>query len=87
MIQEELIAMNQKERDRLKVLHEAKERQITQKEAAGQIGVSERWVRKLMERMRREGDRAVVHGLRGRSSNRRIAAPIREQAVGWVKKE
>ena len=79
--------MSQKERDRLKVLHEAKQRQITQKEAAEQIGVTERWVRKLMGRMRREGDRAVVHGLRGRSSNRRMAAPIREQAVGWVKKE
>ncbi len=79
--------MSQKERDRLKVLHEAKQREITQKEAAEQIGVTERWVRKLMGRMRRAGDRAVVHGLRGRSSNRRIAAPIREQAVGWVKKE
>src|ERR1035437_1147582 len=87
MIQEELIGMSQKERDRLKVLHEAKKRQITQKEAGEQIGVSERWVRKLMGRMRREGDRAVVHGLRGRSSNRRIPAPIRERAVGWVKKE
>ncbi len=79
--------MSQKERDRLKVLHEAKKRQITQKEAGEQIGVSERWVRKLMGRMRREGDRAVVHGLRGRSSNRRIPAPIREKAVGLVKKE
>jgi transposase len=87
MNEAELIAMSQKERDRLKVLHEAKQRQITQKEAAEQIGVTERWVRKLMGRMRREGDRAVVHGLRGRGSNRRIAAPIREQAVGWVKKE
>ncbi len=79
--------MSQKERDRLKVLHEAKKRQITQKEAGEQIGVSERWVRKLMGRMRREGDGAVVHGLRGRSSNRRIPAPIREKAVGLVKKE
>jgi transposase len=79
--------MGQKERDRLKVLHEAKERQITQKEAAKQLGVTERWVRKLLGRMRREGDRAVVHGLRGRRSNRRIAAPIRERAVGWVKTE
>jgi len=79
--------MSQKERDRLKVLHEAKKRQITQKEAGEQIGVSERWVRKLMRRMRKEGDGAVVHGLRGRSSNRRIPAPIREKAVGLVKKE
>ena len=73
MIQEELIAMSQKERDRLQVLHEAKQRQITQKEAGEQIGVSERWVRKLLARMRKQGDRAVVHRLRGRRSNRKIA--------------
>ena len=79
--------MSQKERDRLKVLQEAKQRQITQKEAGEQNGVTERWVRKLMSRMRKEGDGAVVHRLRGRSSNRRIAASIRERAVGWVKKE
>jgi transposase len=87
MIQEELIAMSQKERDRLQVLHEAKQRQITQKEAGEQIGVSERWVRKLLARMRKQGDRAVVHRLRGRRSNRKIAETERERAVKLVKEE
>jgi transposase len=87
MIQEELIAMSQKERDRLQVLHEAKQRQITQKEAGEQIGVSERWVRKLLARMRKQGDRAVVHRLRGRRSNRKIAEAERERAVKLVKEE
>lgn len=79
--------MSQKERDRLKVLQEARKRQITQKEAAEQIGVSERWVRKLLGRMRKEGDRAVVHRLRGRSSNRKIGEAVREKAVRIVKRE
>ena len=79
--------MSQKERDRLKVLHEAKQRQITQKEAGEQIGVSERWVRKLLARMRKQGDRAVVHRLRGRRSNRKIAEAERERAVKLVKEE
>src|ERR1035437_8954241 len=87
MIQEELIAMSQKERDRLQVLHEAKQRQIMQKEAGEQIGVSERWVRKLLARMRKQGDRAVVHRLRGRRSNRKIAEAERERAVKLVKEE
>ena len=87
MIQEERIPMGQKERDRLKVLHEAKQRQITQKEAAEQIGVSERWVRELIGRMRRKGDRAVVHGLRGRNSNRKIPAAVRGKAVRLVQGE
>ncbi len=87
MSQQELILMSQKERDRLKVLHEAKQRHITQKQAAAQIGVSERWVRKLLGRLRQQGDRAVLHRLRGRRSNRKIPEPVREKAVGVVRKE
>lgn len=79
--------MSQKERDRLKVLHEAKKRHITQKGAAAQIGVTERWIRKLLSRMRQEGDRAVVHRLRGRRSNRRIREPVREKALRLVRQE
>ncbi|MCZ6645678.1 MAG: ISNCY family transposase, partial [SAR324 cluster bacterium] len=79
--------MSQKERDRLKALQEANHRHITQKEAAEQMGVTERWGRKLLARMRKEGDRAVIHRLRGRSSNRKIAERVREKAVGVVRKE
>jgi transposase len=87
MKEQELLQMSQKERDRLKVLHEARQKQITQKEAAEQIGVTERWVRKLMRRMRKEGDGAVVHGLRGRSSNRKIPEAERARAVKLVREE
>jgi hypothetical protein len=40
-----------KERDRLKVLHEVKKRHITQKQAAGELGLSVRWVRELLLRL------------------------------------
>jgi predicted DNA-binding protein (UPF0251 family) len=87
MNQEEQILMSQKERDRLQVLREAKKKQITQKQAGEQMGVTERWVRKLLARMRKEGDGAVVHRLRGRESNRKIAERVREKAVALVKRE
>ena len=87
MNQEEPIRMNQKERDRLQVLHEAKKRQITQQEAAAQMGVSERWVRKLLARLRQQGDRGVMHRLRGRVSNRKIREPVRAKAVALVRRE
>ena len=79
--------MSQKERDRLKVLHETNQRQITQKQAAQQMGISERWVRKLLARMRKEGDRAVLHRLRGRRSNRKIPDQEQQRAVEWVQRE
>src|ERR1035437_4276081 len=49
------------------------------------MGVTDRWVRKLLKRMKRQGDRAVVHGLRGRASNRRIATKVQAQAIELLK--
>jgi transposase len=81
----ERIAMSQEERDKLEWLKRAKDRGISQREAANRIGVSERWVRKLLKWMKREGDRVVVHGLRGRASNRKIATKVQAQAIGILK--
>jgi len=42
MTESEGLWMSAKERDRLKVLHEIKQRYITQKQAAGELGLSVR---------------------------------------------
>jgi len=56
--------MSAKERDRLKVLHEVKQRHITQKQAGIELGLSVRWIRKLLLRWRAGGDSALRHGSR-----------------------
>ncbi len=81
----ERIGMSQEERDWLEWLKRARDKKMTQREAAERMGVSQRWVRKLLKRMKREGDRVVVHGLRGRASNRKIAAEVRARAVEILK--
>jgi DNA-binding Lrp family transcriptional regulator len=58
--------MSAKDRDRLKVLHAVSRRHISQVQAARELGVSSRWVRALLQRMKQEGDGAGVHRLRGR---------------------
>jgi hypothetical protein len=77
----ERIAMNQEERDWLEWLKRTKDGVITQRYAAEQMGVSDRWVRQLLVQMKKRGDGVVVHGLRGQRSNRRIAAAVRQKAV------
>jgi len=42
-------------------------------------------VRKLLKRMKREGDLVVVHGLRGKPSNHRVAAATQRQAPAILK--
>jgi transposase len=77
----ERIAMSQEERDKLEWLKRARDKGISQREAASKIGVSDRWVRKLLKRMKKQGDQVVVHGLRGRTSNRKITAKVQVRAL------
>ncbi|HET9177550.1 MAG TPA: ISNCY family transposase [Terriglobia bacterium] len=79
--------MNQKERDRLKVLHEAEKGHLTQKQAGVQLKLSERWVRELVGRLRKEGDGGILHRLRGRASKRKLSAAVRAKVVRLVKRE
>ena len=74
-----------KERDRLKVLHEVQGRHLTQREAAGQLRISDREVRRLLVRIEVEGDRGVVHRLRGKASNRRLPESLRSRVLKLVK--
>jgi len=81
----ERIAMSQEERDWLDWLKRAKDGKMTQREAAERMEVSERWVRTLLKRMSKHGDAVVVHGLRGRPSNRKLAAKAQRQALAILK--
>ena len=73
--------MDQRERDWLEWLKRARDGIVTQREAAGKMGVTDRWVRTLLGRLEEQGDLVVVHGLRGRPSNRRMGEEIRARAL------
>src|SRR5713226_100096 len=81
----ERIAMSQEERDWLEWLKRAEDGVITQREAAEKMGVSDLWVRTLLKRKSKKGDAVVVHGLRGRPSNRRLPAKTQRQALAMLK--
>jgi biotin operon repressor len=73
--------MKQAERDRLVALKKAKKKLITQKQAAEELGITERHVRRLLRALKRRGDKAVVHALKGLPSNRKIGADVEQEAV------
>jgi hypothetical protein len=81
----ERIAMSQEERDWLEWLKRAEDGGITQREAGERMGVSDRWVRTLLRRRSEKGDAVVVHGLRGRPSNRKLPAETQRQALAILK--
>jgi hypothetical protein len=73
--------MTQGERDRLVALKKAKKKLITQREAAAELGITERQVRRLLHELKRRGDKAVVHALRGLPSNRKVDVETQQKAV------
>jgi transposase len=75
------IAMSQRERDRLKILQAVVDGQRTQGEAARLLDLTPRQVRRLLRRLEKRGDDALVHGLRGKPSNRRLDPTLRQKAL------
>src|SRR5271168_2145451 len=79
--------LSEKERDRLKVLHEVAQGHLKQRQGAEQLGMSERGFRKLWKKFGKKGDAAVVHGLHGKRSGRRLKDETALQAVEAVKRK
>lgn len=79
--------MTQRDRDRLVALKQAHKRQITQKQAAQQLQCTERHVRRLLKKLKSEGDKAVIHGLRGCASNRKRSQKERDKIVRILSQE
>jgi DNA-binding Lrp family transcriptional regulator len=80
-MEKDRILMSQRERDILKVMALVLAGKRSQAEAGRLMGRSERQVRRLLRRLQADGDGGVIHKLRGRASNNRSEASVREQAM------
>ena len=70
---EDIIMVRQKELKRLHVIHKVIEGTLTQKDAADLVSLSERQVRRIVSRIRQEGDGGIRHRARGKPSNRKLS--------------
>ncbi len=78
--------MKPEDRNRLVALKKGKEKLITQKAAAEELGITERQVRRLLRGLKRRGDKVVVHALRGLPSNRKVEAETQQEVVAILSK-
>jgi len=78
--------MSHREIDILKVIREVEKGEMTWKEASEQVGLSERQIGRICARVRMEGNRGVIHRLRGRVSNRQLSPEVMEKAIGLVRR-
>ena len=85
MVAEERITMSRQEVDRLGVIQSVVSKQIKQWEAARQLGLSQRQVKRLVQRYRREGAAGLVSWRRGKPANNALGEAVRAQALGLVR--
>lgn len=76
-----MLTLSQADRDRLVVLHQVQQGQLSVGEGARRSGLGERHFRRVLRRFEKEGDGVVVHGLRGQRSNHALAESLREKAL------
>lgn len=75
------LLMSPKELQRKSVLEQVQQDVLSLWEAAEQLGLSYRQMRRAYKRFREFGDAGLVHRSRGRASNRRKDARLREKAL------
>jgi hypothetical protein len=77
----ETLAMSGKERRRLEVLSRVQAGEVSLVKGAELLGLSYRQAKRAWARYRELGDAGLVHGLRGRASNRHVQPHRKEQAL------
>jgi transposase-like protein len=81
MAGEDRVMVRQGELKRLHVIQKVLERVIKQGEAAEILSLSGRQIRRIVKRIRSEGDRGIVHQSRGRPSNRRTPDKVKNKVI------
>lgn len=66
---------------RLSILQKIESQQMTARQAAEQLGLSIRQIRRLIARYRERGAPGLVHGNRGREANNRINEEVRSEIL------
>ena len=79
------LRVSRTELERIEVIQRVVDRRLSQRQAAGILGVSARQVRRLVRRLTAEGPTGLVSKKRGKPSNNRIEDSAREQALAVVR--
>ncbi len=77
----DILTMRQSELKRLELIKKTIAKQLTQLEASKFLGLSIRQVKRIVKRVNEQGNRGVIHKLRGKASYRRISDVVRVKVL------
>lgn len=80
----ETLSMSQKEINQISILENLKKRKIKQKVAASALSLSIRQIKRKVKLYKRYGAKSLIHGNRGKPSNRQFDRLLVEKALGLI---
>ena len=81
MAPKDIFTMSNRELQRLELVERVLKDELKQVDAAEYLDLSTRQINRIVQRVREEGKRGVIHRLRGRESNRKLADDLREKVL------
>ncbi|MBL7084520.1 MAG: ISNCY family transposase [Candidatus Omnitrophica bacterium] len=77
----DIITMSQKELKRLHVVHKIFDKKLKQVDAVGILGLCGRQIGRIVARIRKEGDRGIIHKSRSKPSNRTLPKKLKDKVI------
>ncbi len=84
-MQKDLITLSTREIERLQIMHKVMDKDITQLKASEILGISDRQIRTIIQKIKEKGAKGIRHGNRGRESPHRMAKEL-EDHIGLIVK-
>ena len=81
MARKDIIIMSSKEVRRLHVIGKLIEKKIKQIDAAKLLDLTMRQVRRIVRRVKEEGERGIIHRARGKPSNQKIPQETKDKVL------
>jgi hypothetical protein len=83
----DIIMLTQQELKRLHVIKKVFEGVMKQVEAAEKLSLSDRQIRRLINKVRIEGDTGIAHKSRGKPSGRRLPVKIKDRVIAFYREK
>ena len=80
-----IITMRQEELRRLYIVRKILDKKLKQTDAAEKIGLSYRQTKRITKRVKAEGDKGIIHRLRGQPSKRKIFDKLKDKIINLCK--
>jgi len=87
MTGKDIIMISQRELKRLHIIHKVLDEELSQVEASEILLLSNRQIRRIVSKIRQEGDKGIRHGLRGKASGRRLSKKVKDKVIRLYKEK